>query len=442
MATKDLTCGSIWKQLVEFTIPLLIGDLFQQFYNLADSVIVGRFVGKAALAAVGATTVLSNTVIGLFMGVSVGAGVVISQCFGARDTQRLSLAVRTTLAITLIMGIVFTLIGVVTTPYLLRFMATPDDVFDTADLYLSIYFGGVSGLIVYNMAGGILRAVGDSKRPVYALILSAMLNVGLDLLFVIQFHWGVAGAAAATVIAQFLSAGYQLYALYHTDIIEIRSKKMQIDKRLAVNILTIGIPVGLQRTITSFSNVLVQSYVNAYESDCMAGWTIFNKIQQFAVLPIDNIGIAATTFTGQNYGAGNIRRTERGLYIAWGLSAAITAMIAAIVTLAAEPLAGLFSSEQAVIQYGAMFVRLMVPLLIFPTVTRTYSGVLRGLGDGKGPMYLMLLGYVLIRQLYLKIGTIYVSDIRFVAMSYPVGWIATSMFTIIYYYACRKKLLK
>ena len=311
--SMDMTQGVIWKQLIAFSIPLLIGNLFQQLYNTVDSIIVGNFVSTEALAAVGSVTPVINMLIGFFTGLATGAGVVISQFFGAKDGERVHKTVHTTLMMTLVLGVFFTFIGIFMTPFLLRFMATPDNVMASSSEYLRIYFGGIIGLMLYNMASGIMRAVGDSQRPLYFLIFSSIVNVILDLLFVVGLHMGVAGVAWATIIAQFASAALALFSLGRSKgDYRFVPRDLRMDWMILKKIIRIGLPAGLQMAVTAFSNVFVQSYINVFGSTCMAGWTSLSKIDQFALLPMQSLALAATTFVGQNLGANNLARAKRG----------------------------------------------------------------------------------------------------------------------------------
>ena len=274
----DMTEGVIWKQLLWFALPLMVGNVFQQFYNTVDSIVVGNFVGKEALAAVGSVGSIINSVIGFFGGLATGASVVIAQSYGAKNDGKVSIAVHTTFCMTLVLCVVFTIVGISATPFLLRFMSMPDDVIGEATEYLMIYFSGVSGLMIYNMGSGVLRAVGDSKRPLYFLVFSACVNTVLDLVFVVKFHWGIAGVAWATVIAQGLSAVLILVVLFRANgAYRLVLSKMKTDRGALQEIVRIGFPSAVQQTVTAFSNVFVQSYINSFGSNAMAGWSAYGK---------------------------------------------------------------------------------------------------------------------------------------------------------------------
>ena len=310
----DMTQGNVAHHLVMFALPLLAGNIFQQFYNTVDTWVVGNFVSNEAFSAVGTVTPIVNMLIGSFMGLASGAGVVISQYYGAKQMERVKQAVHTSLVMTLVLGVIMTAAGILLTPFLLGLMKTPADVFPEATAYLTIYFSGVMGLMLYNMGAGILRAVGDARRPLYFLLFSAGVNTGLDLLFVAVFHWGIAGAAIATVAAQVLSAGLVLGVLTRSrGCYRIQWRGMRMHRGILRNIFVVGVPSALQLAITSFSNVFVQSYVNRFASSCMAGWAAYQKIDAFVILPMTTLSVTATTFVGQNYGAWKLDRCKKTL---------------------------------------------------------------------------------------------------------------------------------
>ncbi|MBR1606700.1 MAG: MATE family efflux transporter, partial [Clostridia bacterium] len=339
----DMTQGTIWKLLLSFAVPMLIGQIFQQLYSAVDSVVVGRFVGKEALAAVGSTGSVINSLIGFFTGLAMGAGVVISQSFGAKDEKGVHDAVHTALLLTLLASIFVTVLGVSVTPTLLRWMETPEDVLGEAITYLRIYFAGVAGLMFYNIGSGILRAVGDSRRPLYFLIFSASMNVVLDLLFVVVFRLGVAGVAYATILSQFLSALLTLWVLSRSaECYRFVPRDLRIHSHVLRRMLVVGLPSGLQNSVVSFSNVFVQAYINAFQSSCMAGWASYNRLDAFAWLPMMCIGMANTTFVGQNLGAGKIDRAKKGTKTAVLLAYAGTAVIVAALMLFADDALKLF----------------------------------------------------------------------------------------------------
>ena len=296
-----MTSGPIVRQLVAFALPLMLGNVFQMLYNTVDSIIVGNFVSKQALAAIGSTTMIVNMLVFFFNGFSTGAVVTIGQFYGAQKMEKLHKAVETTIAATFLLSLLFTIGGVLSVKPLLRMMSTPEDVFEDATVYLRIYIGGISGLLIYNIGSGILRAVGDSTRPLYFLILTSLVNIVLDLLFVVVLGTGIAGAAIATILSQFLSAVLILLMLTRTkDIYRLDWKELQMDGQILGKIFAIGMPAGVQSVLTAFSNIFVQSYINSFGSDCMAGWSSYNKLDQFIMLPMQSMAIASTTFVSQN----------------------------------------------------------------------------------------------------------------------------------------------
>lgn len=430
----DMTTGSIWRHLVSFAVPMLLGFVFQQLYNTVDSIVVGNFVGKEALAAVGSTGSIINTLIGFFTGLSTGATVVISRLYGAHDREGVSKAVHTTLVMTLILAALFTVIGVAMIPYMLRFMATPDDVFDDASTYLTIYFAGVAGLMIYNIGSGILRAVGDSRRPLYFLIFSALVNIVGDLLLVLVFDMGIAGVAIATIVSQALSAALVVIVLMRAEgPHRLILKKLRLSMPMLKSIMKIGLPAAIQSALTSFSNVFVQSYINAFGSACMAGWSIYGKLDQLAMLPMQSVSMASTTFVGQNLGAKDIPRAKRGVRTALAISMCCTAVALVPLMAFAKPLLSLFNQDPLVLDFGALFVMYLSPFYLFACINDIISGALRGAGQSKAPMIFMLSSYVAFRQVYLFIASRVFDTVLPIAIGYPLGWILCSICHVVYY---------
>ena len=431
----DMTSGNVYGLLIRFAVPLLLGNLFQQLYNTVDTWVVGNYVGKEAFSAVGTVSPIINMLIGTFLGLSVGAGVVISQYYGARQEDKVSETVHTALVMTAILGVLFTFIGVLMTPPMLRLMKTPAEVFPEAKRYLTIYFSGIFGLLLYNMGAGILRAVGDSQRPFYFLVLSTTLNIGLDLLFVIVFHMGVAGVAYATIIAQGLSAVLVLLLLMRAKNcvrVSLRALKLHMDP--LKKIVKVGVPAALQRAITSFSNVFVQSYINYFGADVMGGWTAYTKVDAFLFLPMLSVASGATTFVGQNLGVNNVERARKGVRAAMVIAMACNLIIMVPVIVFAPALVRFFNGTPEVITYGTLFLRMMSPFYVLTCVNQILAGSLRGAGDSKTPMFIMLGSFVLFRQIYLFVVTHFISNaIVPVAISAPAGWLVCSIATVIYY---------
>ena len=433
---RDMTQGPILQQLIYFALPLMLGNVFQMLYNTVDSVIVGNFVSKQALAAIGSTTVIVNMLVFFFNGFSIGASVLISRYFGARNMRMLHDAIETTMAATFVLSLLFSILGVVLVRPMLQIMRTPEDVMADAALYLRIYFGGMSGLLIYNMGSGILRAVGDSTRPLYFLILTSILNILLDLFFVIVLKAGIAGAAIATILSQFLSAALILMLLTRTkDVYRMSWRELHIDRAILGKIFAVGMPAAIQSVITAFSNIFVQGYINVFGSDVMAGWSSYNKLDQFIMLPMQSMAMAATTFVSQNTGAGNERRSDRGTVTALEMSCGVTGVIALVLFLFAPAAVRLFSPDEAVIAYGVMFIRTNVFFLLFNCINHVLAGALRGRGDSRGPMVIMLSTFVALRQCYLYWVTHFVANTpRLVGFGYPVGWMACCAVELTYYY--------
>lgn len=436
----DMTQGVIWKQLLEFSIPMMLGLLFQQLYNTVDTVVVGHFVGKSALAAVGCTGSIINMLVGLCTGLSAGAGVVISQRYGAHDDEGLHDAVHTSITLTLLLSAAATVIGVLIVSPMLRMMQTPDDVFAEAEEYLTIYFAGIVGLLIYNMGSGILRAVGDSRRPLYFLCFSAGVNVVGDLVFVIVFDLGVAGVAYATILSQLLSALLVLFVLARTDApYKLIFSHLRIRRTTLKNILALGLPSSIQQALTSFSNVFVQSYINSFGTACMGGWTSYNKLDVFILIPVQSIALASTTFVGQNCGAQNYPRARRGVRQALFMSLICTALITVPVVIFRKQFLWLFSPDETIVAYGARFVMLISPFYLTICFNQIFAGALRGIGNARMPMFIMLFSFVVFRQIYLFLNQ-QLLDNSFVltALAYPAGWV---MCSILLFFCYRRSAL-
>ena len=432
----DMTEGNIIRHIITFALPLLVGNIFQQLYNTVDSWVVGNYVSDQAFSAVGTVGPIMNTLIGTFMGLSAGAGVVISQYYGAKQYDKVQDTVHTAIMPTLIMGVAFTGIGIFMTPYMLQLMKTPATVLPEATLYLRIYFSGILGLMLYNIGSGIMRAVGDSTRPFYFLVVSAVTNTILDLLFVLVFKMGVEGVALATITAQFLSAGLVVRTLVReTNCCKLHFKKLKIHWDMLKKILKVGLPAALQMAVTSFSNIFVQSYINQFGEECMGGWTAYAKIDQFLLLPMQSVSLAGTTFVGQNLGVGNVRRAKKGISITMLISVISTAVLMIPVLIFAPKLVEFFNDNPDVIVYGSMLLRLISPFYVLCCVNQVLAGALRGAGDSRAPMVIMLSSFVLFRQIYLYVMSNYISNtIRAIALGYPAGWLLCSTITLIYFF--------
>lgn len=431
----DLTSGNIWISIISFSIPLLIGNLFQQLYNTVDSYVVGNYVGKEALAAVGASTPVINMLIGFFMGLATGAGVVIAQYYGANDIKNMRKAIHNSMALTLVLSVVLTTIGLLFTNALLHAIGVPDDVFVQSSEYLSIYFMGVTFVLIYNMGSGILRALGDSQRPLYFLILTSFLNVVLDVWFVKGFGWGVAGAAIATLISQAISAILVCFVLMHTnENYKVVVKEIRFDKEILKRIVSMGLPTGLQQSIVSLSNVIVQSYINVYGSSVIAGYSVTTKLDGFMNLPLQAFNMAVTTFVGQNIGAKQYDRVKKGAYITFAMAMLTIIVFMLAVLFYGEYFITLFNQEKDVIEAGRTMQMVFLCGYIFLPINQIINGVLRGAGKSSVPMYVMIFCFVLLRQLYLFIVTKFTSDVAFVFVGWPLTWFICSVIFLVYFY--------
>lgn len=431
----DMTQGSILQHIINFAFPLLIGNIFQQLYNTVDTWVVGNYVSNEAFSAVGTVGPIINMLIGFFTGLSSGAGVVISQYYGAKRYDKVHDAVHTSLVMTLLLGIVFTGIGIAMVPAMLRLMNTPAEVFPESATYLTIYFAGILGLMLYNMGSGILRAVGDSKRPFYFLVVCAAINTVLDLVFVLVFDMGVSGVALATIIAQFISAILVIITLMRTDIcIKLILRDLKMDWEMLKKVVRVGIPAAIQMAVTSFSNIFVQSYINFFGADCMSGWTAYSKIDQLILLPVQSIALASTTFVGQNLGINQIQRAKHGIRTSLWLGIGTTVVIMIPVLFFAPQLVAFFNSKAEVVQYGTLLLRCISPFYVLSCFNQIYAGALRGSGNSRAPMIIMLCSFVFFRQCYLYIMANFVSnEIVPIALGYPAGWFVCSMLMILYY---------
>lgn len=433
-ADVDMTEGSITKHIIVFALPLLIGNIFQQLYNTVDTWVVGNYVSNEAFSAVGSVGPVVNMLIGFFTGLASGAGVVISQFYGARKEKEVSQAVHTSIIMTVVLGIVFTIVGIVMIPGMLALMNTPDEVLPESTTYLTIYFSGVLGLMLYNMGAGILRAIGDSKRPFYYLVVCAVMNTVLDLVFVLKCGMGVEGVAYATIISQWISAILVIITLFRTrSCVRVRLNQMHFHGKIFRKIIMVGIPAALQMAITAFSNIFVQSYINSFGPDCMSGWTAYSKVDQLLFLPMQSIALAATTFVGQNLGKAQVERAKKGVRVS-----IITALISTVITMVpviifARPIVGFFNDKAAVMDYGAMLLQWISPFYVLCCFNQVYAAALRGAGNSRTPMFIMLGSFVVFRQIYLFFMSRICNEIIPIAMSYPAGWLLCSILTVIYY---------
>lgn len=429
-----MTEGVIWKELLLFSIPLLLGNLFQQLYNAVDSMVVGQNLGAQALAAVGSSGPVINLLISFFQGISVGAGVIISRYFGARNNNAMSDAIHTSLGFTFLAGIALTFIGIAFSPLILTWIGTPADVMDNSILYLRIYFAGILSVMLYNMCSGILRAVGDSKNPLYFLILSSLTNVVLDIVFIVYLHMGIAGAAWATLLSQTLSAILTLLLLCKSkQEYRVEIRKIHCKKDVLFGIIRLGLPSGIQNAIVSFSNVIVQSNINAFGSLAMAGCGAYTKIDGFAILPVMSFSMAFTTFISQNMGAQKLERVKKGAKTGIFMSVTTTICISMLLFLFGPQLLSIFSNDTKVIEYGLYMLHVLVPGYIFLALSHALAGIVRGAGITTVPMIVMVCCWCGLRMIWILGSVPIFHDIGVVFLGWPITWIASAIWLYIYY---------
>lgn len=432
---NQITEGVIWKQLLYFFFPILFGTVFQELYNTADAVIVGRFVGKAALAAVGgATGSLINIFVSMLMGISAGTTVVVAQAFGGNDAQGVHRAVHTAVALSVTAGLGITVVGIAAAPQMLVAMGTPDGVMGFAVLYLRVFLTGMIPAFLYNIGSGILRAVGDSRRPLYFLIVSSLSNIALDILFVVAFRLGVLGAALATVIATTLSAALIMASLRRSDAsYRLEWRHIRLYGRTLREILKVGVPAGLQSSMYAISNLLIQSAVNSFGTDTMAAFTAFRKLDAFCWMVIGAYGVSITTFSGQNFGAHKYDRIRKSVRICLGLGFGTTILLSTVFYLAAPVLLRLFNSDPRVIEIGLEIVRYMVPYYFTFVCVEIFSGAARGCGSVLVPTLMTSGGVCVIRVLWVLFVLPLKHTLGVLMVSYPISWVLTSVLFIIYY---------
>lgn len=431
----DMTSGSIWKCMVSFAIPVFIGHLFQQLYNTADSIIVGNFVGKEALAAVSSSGNLIFMMTGFFMGLCMGAGVIISRYLGARDFEKMQKTIHTAVAFALCCGATLSVLGLWLAPKLLVLMKTPENVLPLSITYFRIFFFGSFFSLTYNVCAGILQAVGDSKSPLKFLIIASITNIILDLVFVGVFHWGVAGAAAATVISQMLSAVMGFRKLVKSEgYYKLQLNKIRFDLSRLKEILHQGIPSGINNSIISIANVVVQSNINAFGDTAMAGCGSYSKIEGFIFIPIMSFAMAITTFIGQNLGAGNHERALKGSR--FGILAAVVSaeILGVILWLTCPWVIPLFNDDPAVVAIGVNQMRTESLFFFTLAFAHAVSAVMRGAGRAKMPMYTMLLCWCIIRVTYITVAVKFFPVIETVYWAYPLTWFLSCIIFAFYYF--------
>ncbi|MDO4265002.1 MAG: MATE family efflux transporter [Eubacteriales bacterium] len=433
--TNQITEGVIWKQLLLFFFPILFGTFFQQLYNTVDAVIVGNFVGKEALAAVGgpASTII-NLLVGFFVGLSSGAGVIISQYFGSREKERLESAVHTSVALAVVGGAVMMVLGLLTTTISLRLLNTPEDIMPPSVTYMRIYFTGMIPSMVYNMGAAILRAIGDSKKPFYFLMAACLTNIVLDLLFVLGFGMGVTGVAIATVLSQVVSAILTMYVLMRTtDIYRVTLSKIRFQAQMLRSILTIGLPAGLQSAMYSISNLVIQAAINSYGTDTVAAWTAYGKVDSFFWMTVNAFGIAVTTFAGQNFGAGKVDRIKKSVRICLMMAAGTCVFFSFVILTFGHIILRLFTQDPVVIEICMGMIRIVTPTYITYICIEILSGACRGCGDSFYPMIITCFGVCALRIIWIALSSALFPSVGAVCLSYPITWTVTSTLFILYY---------
>ena len=431
----DILTGSIPKQLLLFFLPIWFGTLFQQLYNTADTLIVGNFVGTNALAAVGATGPFVNLLVGLFVGLCSGAGVVIAQSWGAHDPDAVDRQVHTALVLSAAVGALLTVLGLVTAAPIMRLLGTPDEILPDAALYLRIYFLGMIPQMLYNMGTNILRAIGDSKRPLYFLIAASLVNIVLDVVFIAVFGWGVMGAALATVLSQVASAVLTLRCIVGSQGMpwHVRAEKLRLHGDVFAAICTIGVPAAAQSAMYNISNMFIQSSMNSFGTSTIAAWGVYGKIDFLFWMTINSLGIAITTFAGQNFGARQYDRVRRGVRVCLAMAACTTLVISFTFYNLAEVLFRLFSQDDAVVAVGVGMMHVLTPVYITYVCIEVLAGALRGCGDVRVPTLITVFFVCGLRMLWLFIAVPIRHEVATVEMSYPITWSLASALFILYY---------
>ncbi|MCR5402612.1 MAG: MATE family efflux transporter [Butyrivibrio sp.] len=452
MAKNNITEGSIWQNMLVYFFTLLLGAFFQQFYNTIDAIIVGRAVSSDALAAVGGSSAMVVSLfLGFFLGLSSGASVVISQFYGAGRRQEVEKAVHTAIALALTGGFILMIVGILISSWIINVMNTPAETVEASTMYLRIYFLGMIPNFVYNIGAGILRAVGDSKRPLIVLIISCFANIFLDLFFVVLLGfgkkgdtYGTIGVAIATVLCQLLSAVIIIVMLARTEeSYRFDPKKTGFDLRMLHRIISIGLPAGFQTTMYTLSNIIIQVAINEFGKDAASAWAAYGKIDVLFWMTISSLGTAATTFVGQNYGAGKYDRVRRCVREAFALAAVITIPLATILYFSGNLLLRVFVTNEEVITIGIQMLRFLAPFYITYVGVEIFSSSLRGMGDALIPMLITLSGICILRVVWILFVFPHNKTIEMVETSYPITWITTSILFLIYYlFYTKKKLVK
>lgn len=441
---NGITDGKIWKEMLIFFFPLVIGSLVQQLYNTVDAVIVGRFIGKIALAAVGGSAAnITFGVMQMFLSIAAGATVSVAQNYGAKRFDAVHRAVHTAYAITIAASVIVTILALLYTPLLLRLMQTPEELMPASVLYMNIYFGGIIFQFVYNMGSSIMRAVGDSRRPLIYLVVCSIVNIVLDILFVIVFRWGVTGAAVATVAAQAVSAILVTISLMRDyDDLKLRIRDIRFDTRMLKHQLRTGLPGGMQAVMYTITNIVIQGVINGFGTDVIAAWAAYFKVDIVFWAVCGSFGVAATTFCGQNYGAGHMSRVKESTRTALIMSSILNGSILVLMLIFARPLLMMFLTEDAVIDIGVYMMHCLVPFYMISVFLEILNGSLRGLGNVLMPTIFTMGGLFLVRMPWLLLYVTHHRELFLLIVSYPMAWTSNLVVLIIYYFYIRHKKLR
>lgn len=433
-AAQQITEGVIWKQLLIYFFPILLGTFFQQLYNTVDTIIVGRFVGTQALAAVGSTAALISLLNGFFVGLSSGATVLVSQFFGGNDRKSVSDALHTGIGLSFLLGVMITVLGICAGPQILLWMKTPESCMEEAVLYVVIYFSGSVASMIYNMGAGILRAMGDSKRPTLFLIVTCFVNVVADLFFVLVLKMGVAGVAIATVLSQVVSAMLVIVALHRLpEDIRLCFRKVRISKKLLQRILYIGVPAGLQFITFDLANLLIQSGINSFGDITVAAWTAYIKTDALTWMISGAFGVSITTFVGQNFGAQKYDRIRKSVWVCMGMSVALVGAISAVVVCFRSVILGIYTTDPEVIRMGAYLMLWTVPFNFIFMPVEVFAGTMRGTGYSVIPTVITCVCVCVFRLAWLFVMVSRFHMVEMLAVCYPLSWVlAAIVFYIVY----------
>ncbi|MGN0672881.1 MAG: MATE family efflux transporter [Anaerovoracaceae bacterium] len=441
---NKITEGVIWKEMIKYCIPIAVGTLFQQLYNVVDAIVVGRAIGTEALAAVGGSaSILSMVIVAFFSGLTAGASVIIAQHYGAKEGRKVDEAMHTAFAFAISAGLIMGVAGCLGTEWLLELMKTPEETMDLSVSYLRIYFVGLVATLTFNMGASVMRSIGDSKRPLYYLIVCSILNIVLDIVFVVFLGWGIIGAAAATVAAQAVSCIMTMYSLMHSyDEVKLVLKKIRIMPHVLWRELRIGIPGGLQSCISGITNIMIQTAINTFGTNVTAGWAAYNKIDMVYWMVLSSFGAAATTFVGQNYGANRMDRVKKTAWTSFMLSSVTCSVILAVLVALAEPLMSIFTTNIDVVKTGAAMLYFMIPMYIVAIFMEIPTDVLRGLGYTFWPMTFALTTMVGLRIPWLLFVVPAHHTVNNVLLSYPIAIGSAAILINVYFFIVMRRLRK